>query len=36
MTAEKRMALGWRVYGLGVMLVGLACLAFGTMARKKI
>jgi uncharacterized membrane protein len=29
MTAEKRMALGWRVYGLGVMLVGLACLAFG-------
>ncbi|MGA2581334.1 MAG: DoxX family membrane protein [Bryobacteraceae bacterium] len=30
MTAEKTtMALGWRVYGLGVMALGLACLAFG-------
>ena len=30
MTAEKTtMAFGWRVYGLGVMAVGLACLAFG-------
>jgi uncharacterized membrane protein len=30
MTAEKtRMAFGWRVYGLGVMAVGLASLAFG-------
>jgi uncharacterized membrane protein YphA (DoxX/SURF4 family) len=31
MTAEKTtMAFGWRVYGLGVMAVGLAGLAFGT------
>jgi uncharacterized membrane protein len=31
MTAEKTtVALGWRVYGLGVMAVGLASLAFGT------
>jgi uncharacterized membrane protein YphA (DoxX/SURF4 family) len=30
MTAEKTaMALGWRVYGLGVMALGTACLAFG-------
>jgi uncharacterized membrane protein YphA (DoxX/SURF4 family) len=30
MTAEKTtMAFGWRVYGLGVMAVGMACLAFG-------
>ncbi len=30
MKAEKtRMAFGWRVYGLGVMAVGTACLAFG-------
>jgi len=30
MTAEKRtMAFGWRIYGLGVMALGLACLAFG-------
>jgi uncharacterized membrane protein len=30
MTVEKTtMALGWRVYGLGVMTLGLACLAFG-------
>ena len=30
MTAEKTtMALGWRVYGLGVMALGMACLAFG-------
>jgi uncharacterized membrane protein YphA (DoxX/SURF4 family) len=30
MTTEKTtMAFGWRVYGLGVMAVGLACLAFG-------
>ncbi len=30
MTAEKTtMAFGWRVYGLGVMALGLACLAFG-------
>ena len=30
MTAEKtRMGLGWRVYGLGVMALGVACLAFG-------
>jgi uncharacterized membrane protein len=29
-TAEKMtMAFGWRVYGLGVMAVGMACLAFG-------
>jgi uncharacterized membrane protein YphA (DoxX/SURF4 family) len=29
-TAEKpTMAFGWRVYGLGVMAVGMACLAFG-------
>ncbi len=31
MTAEKTtMAFGWRVYGLGVMAIGLASLAFGT------
>jgi uncharacterized membrane protein len=30
MTAEKTaMAFGWRVYGLGVMTIGMACLAFG-------
>jgi uncharacterized membrane protein len=30
MTAEKAtIAFGWRVYGLGVMAVGMACLAFG-------
>jgi hypothetical protein len=30
MTAEKTtMAFGWRVYGLGVMALGVACLAFG-------
>jgi uncharacterized membrane protein YphA (DoxX/SURF4 family) len=30
MTAEKTtMGFGWRVYGLGVMAMGLACLAFG-------
>jgi uncharacterized membrane protein YphA (DoxX/SURF4 family) len=30
MTPEKTTtALGWRVYGLGVMAVGMACLAFG-------
>jgi uncharacterized membrane protein YphA (DoxX/SURF4 family) len=30
MTAEKMtMPFGWRIYGLGVMAVGLACLAFG-------
>jgi len=30
MAAEKTtMAFGWRVYGLGVMAVGIACLAFG-------
>ena len=30
MTTEKTtMAFGWRVYGLGVMALGLACLAFG-------
>jgi uncharacterized membrane protein YphA (DoxX/SURF4 family) len=30
MAAEKTtMAFGWRVYGLGVMAVGMACLAFG-------
>jgi uncharacterized membrane protein len=29
MTAEKEMAFGWRIYGLGVMAVGLTCLAFG-------
>ena len=30
MTAEKStIALGWRVYGLGVMALGLTCLAFG-------
>jgi uncharacterized membrane protein YphA (DoxX/SURF4 family) len=30
MTAEKTtMAFGWRVYGLGVMTLGMACLAFG-------
>ena len=30
MTAEKPTgAFGWRVYGLGVMAVGMACLAFG-------
>src|SRR5580692_7349848 len=26
---ETTTAFGWRVYGLGVMAVGLACLAFG-------
>ena len=31
MTAEKStMAFGWRVYGLGVMALGIATLAFGT------
>ncbi len=30
MAAEKATAFGWRVYGLGVMAIGLACLAFGT------
>src|SRR5271163_4827798 len=30
MTAEKTtMAFGWRVYGLGVMALGMTCLAFG-------
>jgi uncharacterized membrane protein len=30
MTAEKTtMAFGWRVYGLGVMALGMACLVFG-------
>ncbi|HEV7491629.1 MAG TPA: DoxX family protein [Rhodanobacteraceae bacterium] len=30
MTAEKTtMAFGWRVYGLGVMALGIVCLAFG-------
>ena len=30
MTAEKTaMAFGWRVYGLGVMALGMVCLAFG-------
>jgi len=30
MTAEKKtMAFGWRVYGLGVMALGLVCLAWG-------
>jgi uncharacterized membrane protein len=30
MTAEKTtMAFGWRVYGLGVMAIGVACLVFG-------
>ena len=30
MAAEKTtMAFGWRVYGLGVMAIGMACLAFG-------
>src|SRR5580704_7633457 len=30
MTAAKMtMAFGWRVYGLGVMALGVACLAFG-------
>src|SRR5271154_7305333 len=30
MTAENTtMAFGWRVYGLGVMALGIACLAFG-------
>jgi uncharacterized membrane protein len=30
MTAEKTTtAFGWRVYGLGVMAIGMACLAFG-------
>ena len=30
MTAEKTtIAFGWRVYGLGVMAIGMACLAFG-------
>src|SRR5580700_2636871 len=30
MTAAKTtMAFGWRVYGLGVMALGVACLAFG-------
>src|SRR5277367_1666068 len=26
---KTAMAVGWRIYGLGVMAVGLACLAFG-------
>ena len=32
MTAEKQttMVIGWRVYGLGVMAVGMLCLAWGT------
>jgi hypothetical protein len=31
MAAEKTtMAFGWRVYGVGVMALGIACLAFGT------
>jgi uncharacterized membrane protein len=31
MMAEKtKMAFGWRVYGLGVMALGMTCLAFGT------
>jgi len=30
MTAEKTtVAFGWRVYGLGVMALGMACLVFG-------
>jgi uncharacterized membrane protein len=30
MTAEKtRIAFGWRIYGLGVMVLGVLCLAFG-------
>jgi uncharacterized membrane protein len=30
MKSEKaKMAFGWRVYGLGVMAIGMACLAFG-------
>src|SRR5271170_6372175 len=30
MTAEKTtMAFGWRIYGLGVMALGMTCLAFG-------
>jgi uncharacterized membrane protein YphA (DoxX/SURF4 family) len=29
MTAEKTMAFGWRVYGLGVMALGMVCLAWG-------
>jgi hypothetical protein len=30
MTAEKTaMVFGWHVYGLGVMALGMACLAFG-------
>ena len=30
MTAEKTtMAVGWRVYGLGVMALGMVCLAWG-------
>jgi uncharacterized membrane protein len=30
MTAEKtKLAFGWRIYGLGVMAIGMACLAFG-------
>src|SRR5580698_4772613 len=29
MTTEKTVAVGWRVYGLGVIAVGMVCLAFG-------
>ena len=29
MTAEKTTTFGWRVYGLGVMAMGMTCLAFG-------
>ncbi len=29
MTTEKKMAFGWRVYGLGVVALGLVCLAWG-------
>jgi uncharacterized membrane protein YphA (DoxX/SURF4 family) len=29
MTAEKTMAFGWRVYGLGVVALGMLCLAWG-------
>jgi uncharacterized membrane protein YphA (DoxX/SURF4 family) len=30
MTAEKKLAFGWRVYGLGVIALALLCLAWGT------